>query len=185
MRRVKPRLEPVIETGRLVLRPLRGTDLGDIVAGIGDLAVSRMLARVPYPYARSDGEDFLGKARRNAVSGRSFFLIVEYDGRLIGGIGIGAMPYICEFGYWLARPHWGKGFATEASRAVLAYGFDVLRLRLVRSGVFVDNPASLRVQHKLGFRRVGVGLKRSLARGSEVAHIDTVLTPARFRQSVR
>ena len=58
------------------------------------------------------------------------------DGRLIGGMGIGSLPGYCEFGYWLAHSAWGKGFATEAGRAVLAYGFDVLGLRLVRSGVF-------------------------------------------------
>ena len=185
MRHVKPQLEPIIETRRLTLRPLHESDLDDIVAGIGDFAVSRMLARVPHPYGRLDAENFLRKATRNALAGTSFFLIVEHQGRLAGAIGVGAMPYICEFGYWLGRAHWGHGFATEAARAILAYGFDVLRLSLVRSGVFVDNPASLRVQQKLGFRRIGVGIKRSLARNSEVAHIDTVLTPARFRDANR
>ena len=53
------------------------------------------------------------------------------------------------------------------------------------SGVFVDNPASLRIQEKLGFRPVGRNWKRSLARGAAVEHTDTVLTPARFRQAMR
>jgi RimJ/RimL family protein N-acetyltransferase len=162
---------------------MRESDRDDIVAGIGDFAVSRMLARVPYPYGPKDADDFLAKATRNALAGTSLFLIVEREGHLAGGIGIGAMPHVCEFGYWLARPFWGRGFATEAARAVLAYTFEILGLRLVRSGVFADNPASLRVQAKLGFRKVGVGLKRSLARQTEVAHIDTVLVPARFWQA--
>jgi RimJ/RimL family protein N-acetyltransferase len=183
MRRVNPRLEPVIETRRLRLRPLREADLDDIVAGIGDLAVSRMLARVPYPYARIDAENFLSKATRNALAGTSFFLIIEREGSFAGALGIGAMPYVSELGYWLARGHWGHGLMTEAADAVLAYGFDRLDLKLVRSGVFVDNPGSLRVQEKLGFQSVGRSMRRSLARGTAVEHIDTVLTRARFRRA--
>lgn len=95
------------------------------------------------------------------------------------------MPYLSELGYWFGRPFWGMGLATEAAAALLGYAFDILSLRLIRSGVFADNPASLRVQAKLGFRRVGASIKRSLARRAEVAHIDTVLTPGRFRQAVR
>ena len=181
MRRAKPRLEPRIETERLLLRPIRESDLDDLVAGINDWNVARMLARVPHPYGRADAEEYLALARRNADTGRSLYLVMERDGRLIGNIGIGQMPHISEFGYWLGRAHWGQGFATEAGRAVLAYGFDVLGIRLVRSGIFADNPASLRVQMKLGFRRVGVGPRLCLARGAKVAHIDTVLTPGRFR----
>ena len=185
MRRVKPRLEPVIETGRLILRPIVEHDLDDLVDEVNDAGVARMLARVPYPYGRTDAEEYLALARHNADTGRSLYLVMERDGHLIGNIGIGAMPAVCEFGYWLGRARWGQGLATEAGRAVLAYGFDVLGLPLVHSGYFTENVGSGRVQRKLGFRQVGRSWRRSLARGSEVAHIDTVLTPAHFRQSVR
>lgn len=185
MRRAKPRFEPAIETERLVLRPLRDHDLGDLVAGINDAAVTHMLARVPFPYRRSDADAFLSASRRGVASGRSLFFVVEYRQRLIGGIGIDAIPYVSELGYWLGKADWGKGFASEASLAVLAHAFEVRNLPSVRSGGFADNPASLRVQRKLAFRRIGPGWRRSLARGTEVAHIDTVLTPARFRQALR
>lgn len=181
MHRAKPRLEPHIETERLLLRPIRETDLDDLVAEVNDWDVARMLSRVPHPYGRPDAKEYLTLARRNADIGRSIYLVMERDGRLIGNIGIGAMPTICEFGYWLGRAHWGQGLATEAGRAVLGYGFDVLGIRLVRSGIFADNLASLRVQMKLGFRRVGSGPRHCLARGTKVAHIDTVLTPGHFR----
>lgn len=185
MRRTKPQLEPIIETARLTLRPLGETDLDDIVVGIGDLAVSRMLARVPHPYTRAHAEAFFAAATRNAKAGSSLFLIVERNGRVAGGMGVEAMPYTCEFGYWLSRPHWGKGLATEAATAVLAYAFAALDLSLVRSGYFAENAGSRRVQDKLGFRQIGVSTMLSLARGAAVPHIDTVLTSARFRQAVR
>ena len=92
MRRAKPRLEPRIETRRLILRPLRDSNLGDIVAGIGDLAVARMLSRVPHPYRLADAEAFLDSTQQSVSSGRSLVLVIERGGRLIGGIG---MPSRC------------------------------------------------------------------------------------------
>jgi RimJ/RimL family protein N-acetyltransferase len=185
MLRAKPLLEPVIETRRLTLRPPRDADLDDIVAGIGDLAVSRMLARVPYPYRRADAEAFLRACKTSLAAGSGLNLAIEHAGRAIGGIGIHDMPHHTELGYWLRRAAWDNGFATEAAVAVLTYAFDALRLPLIRSGYFVGNAGSARVQRKLGFMPVGRRLLHSLARGTEVTHIDTVLTAARFRQAVR
>lgn len=185
MQHMKRRLEPTIGTRRLTLRPPRESDLDDIVAGIGDLSVSRMLARVPHPYTRTDAARFLHACGANLRAGSGLNLTIEHAGRAIGGVGIHDMPHHTELGYWLRRTSWGQGFATEAADAVLAYGFDALCLPLIRSGYFVQNAGSARVQRKLGFMPIGRSLRRSLARGTEVAHIDTVLTPASFRQAFR
>lgn len=182
---MKRRLEPVIRTRRLTLRPFDAADLDAIVAGVGDVAVLRLLARVPHLYRRSDGEAFLSFVRNRARTGSDLPLAIEYEGGLIGGISIDKIPRRCELGYWIAKPAWGRGFATEAARAILAYGFGVLGLPLVRSGFFTANAGSRRVQEKLGFRPVGTGKRLSLAQGTEVAHIDTVLPPARFRNGAR
>jgi RimJ/RimL family protein N-acetyltransferase len=185
MHRVNPRLDLVIRTRRLTLRPLRESDLDDIVAGIGDLPVSRMLSRVPHPYTRTDAVRFLQASRAGLRGGSGLSLTIEHAGRAIGGIGIHEIPHVLELGYWLRRTSWGSGFATEAARAVLAYAFAALHLPLIRSGYFVQNTGSARVQRKLGFMPVGQSVRHSLAQGTEVAHIDTVLTPARFRQAQR
>jgi RimJ/RimL family protein N-acetyltransferase len=182
---VKPRRDPVIITARLTLRLPRESDVDALMGGIGDPAVSRMLVRVPFPYYESDAEAFIALARRRAQAGRSLNLAIIHDGRLIGGIGINTMPVYCEIGYWLGRRWWGQGFATEAGEAVVAFGFDVLGLRLLRSGVFADNHASLGVQRKLGFSVIGRSLRPSLARQAVVAHIDTVLTRRRYQAFAR
>jgi RimJ/RimL family protein N-acetyltransferase len=179
---VKRRHAPVLATERLVLRPSRGSDREAMARGLNDAGVARMLARVPWPYTLADADRFLAMAAAEDAR-HNFTRIIERDGRAIGCISLGEMPRVVELGYWLARDSWGVGLATEAARALIAHAFDALGLRLVRSGVFADNAASLRVQVKLGFRPVGRSLRRSLARGSLVAHIDTVLTPARFRQA--
>jgi RimJ/RimL family protein N-acetyltransferase len=167
-----------IATERLVLRPVAQADLDAIVAGIGDLDVSRMLARVPYPYGRRDAESFFAATREAA--GRNIALTILDDGGVVGGLGLTGLRSEREFGYWLAKPAWGKGYATEAGRAFLAYLFDEAGLDVVRSGVFHDNPASLRVQAKLGFQRIGTHLVRCLARGRDIEHIDTILTRDRY-----
>jgi [ribosomal protein S5]-alanine N-acetyltransferase len=177
---VKPRLDPTIQTARLTLRPPRASDADDIVAGVGDPAVAGMLARVPLPYAVAQAEDFVGYAARSAHEGRNLILAVDC-GRLVGIVSIEGMPRRCELGYWLARPVWGRGFATEAAGAVLAYGFGVLGLKLIRSTVNTKNRASLHVQQKLGFATIGRSMRHSLARAHDVACIDTVLPRARFQ----
>jgi RimJ/RimL family protein N-acetyltransferase len=178
---VNPQRDPIIRTARLTLRLLRESDADDLVAGLGDPAVSQMLARVPHPYRRQDAEAFIALARQRAQAETHLNLAIVHDGRVVGGIGINAMPITCEIGYWLARPCWGRGFATEAARAILAYGFEVFGLKLIRSGVYTENRASLRVQQKLGFAVIGRSMRHSLARGKAVPHIDTVLTRARFQ----
>ena len=72
-----------------------------------------------------------------------------------------------ELGYWIARRHWGRGIATEASRALLDIA-RTLRLPRLQASHFLDNPASGRVLEKLGFEPVGITAPRmSCARGAD------------------
>ena len=75
--------------------------------------------------------------------------------RLIGGIGVAERDGEAELGYWIVPSHWGRGYATEAGRAVIAAARDSLRIDRLVSGHFVDNPASGRVLRKLGFVATG------------------------------
>lgn len=174
--------DPRIETARLVLRRPTEIDLDDIVAEVNDFAVVRMLARVPYPYARADAEDFLAWSQ---TSRNDLNLVVEEDGAVIGCISLYDISSAREFGYWLGKAHWGRGLGTEAARAFLGFCFDGLGVDTIHSGAFIDNPTSLRLQEKLGFKRTGMTHQISMARGVEVEHIDTVLTRARFDGATR
>jgi RimJ/RimL family protein N-acetyltransferase len=183
MRPRKRRLEPpTIETKRLVLRPLCASDLDAIVANVSDYDIAKMTTRIPHPYSEADGRTFL-TAQSNATDAVN--LAVEHEGTMVGIASLFSLPYRSEIGYWFAKSVWGKGIATETGRALLAYGFESLGLPVVHYRVFADNPASARVAEKLGFRRIGFGISRSLARGAEVAHIHSVLPAARFRAANR
>jgi RimJ/RimL family protein N-acetyltransferase len=172
----------MIETARLLLRPPSLGDRDAIVAGVGDLAVSRMLARVPHPYGPADAEAWLADMEPAFAAGTELPFLLVREGEVIGcvalhGVAAGAVG---DFGYWLARPHWGRGYATEAARAVLAFAFDRLGAERVPSRVFAENAASWNVQRKLGFTVVAAGKGFSLARGAEVDDLETVLFRANF-----
>ncbi|HYD36094.1 MAG TPA: GNAT family N-acetyltransferase [Allosphingosinicella sp.] len=156
-------------TERLLLRPGWKEDAPALFQAICDPRIVRNLAQAPWPYRFTDAEAFLARETAPHEARCLIFLRTASAPRLIGGIGIGSMPGSQhELGYWIARSHWGQGFATEAGRAVIANARHSLRLKRLSAGHFVDNPASGRVLAKLGFQPVGATAPRySAGRGAE------------------
>jgi RimJ/RimL family protein N-acetyltransferase len=155
-------------TERLLLRPGWIEDAPALFRAIADERIVRNLATAPWPYTLADAETFLGRERGPRDAACLIFLRTRGAPRLIGGVGIGPMPDGGrELGYWLSRRYWGLGFATEASRAMVAVARHSLRLKKLHSGHFLDNPASGRVLVKLGFRPTGVTRRYSAGRGEE------------------
>ena len=85
-----------------------------------------------------------------------------------------------EFGYWLGKPFWGRGYATEAAHRLVTYAFEALDLETVHAGWFFDNPASGHVLAKLGARHNGSAMRDCRARGMAVLCHDMLLTRADF-----
>ncbi|HEY0130795.1 MAG TPA: GNAT family N-acetyltransferase [Allosphingosinicella sp.] len=145
-----------VRTERLLLRPGWSQDAPALFQAIADERIVRNLATAPWPYRLGDAESFLATERRPTEASLLIFLRSGGEAGLIGGIGFGRRPTgRIEFGYWIARRHWGRGYATEAGRAVLAMARHSLRLKGLDAGHFLDNPASGRVLEKLGFRPTG------------------------------
>ena len=157
-------------TERLLLRPGWGEDSSALFEAICDERIVRNLANAPWPYRPADADAFLARERGPLDAACLIFLRGDGAPRLIGGIGFGRMPSgELEFGYWIARPFWGRGFATEAGRAVIAHARHALRLPGLSAGHFIDNPASGRVLAKLGFRPTGATVRRHSAGRGETA----------------
>ena len=169
----------ILVTKRLTLRPPLEVDIDDIAEFIGNRNVSRMLARVPFPYFRKDAEGWIDRATQNIAAGQDLVFTIHRE-RLIGIISLEGLDGVPELGYWLAEPAWGKGFATEAGAAVLAHAYATRDIDLVRSAVFKENDASFNVQKKLGFRLTGNGLKWSVARNEMTPEYLTELTRRDF-----
>lgn len=141
-------------TDRLLLRPGWKDDAAALATAIGEYAVVSKLARAPWPYGLTDAEEFLA-AESRALPNALIFARTRGAPRLVGGIGLDQTDAGVELGYWIARPYWGLGFATEAARAVIAMADNSLRLPYLVAGHFVDNPASAHVLRKLGFEPTG------------------------------
>lgn len=153
-----------IRTERLFLRPGWPEDWEELLARIDDERVVRNLARAPWPYTAEDAREFAARAQDR----RHPHFFVTRPGRkgsqLVGVCGIHGSDAGTEFGYWIARTYWNRGYATEAGSAVLRIA-RVLGHQCVRARHFVDNPASGRVLRKLGFIPTGErGLIRSPGR---------------------
>ncbi|WP_062732210.1 GNAT family N-acetyltransferase [Sphingobium abikonense] len=156
-------------TPRLLLRPGWMEDAPALAGAINDPAVLRNLSHVPNPYGVEDAQRFLALPHHPLMPRLLAFSRTRGAPRLIGGCGLHrGEDGVPELGYWIARPYWGLGFATEAARAVvgMARASGVGTLRAVHCA---DNPASGNVLRKLGFRFTGETQRRhSLGRGTMV-----------------
>jgi RimJ/RimL family protein N-acetyltransferase len=156
-------------TDRLLLRPGWAEDAPALAQAIGDELIVRNLAVVPWPYSLRDAEAFLAAPRDPLLPSLLIFERTDGAPLLVGSCGLGRRASgSVELGYWIARPHWGQGFATEAGWALLAIA-SALGLTRLEASHFLDNPASGRVLEKLGFRSSGLIAPRlSCARGTEI-----------------
>ncbi|MEO0464687.1 MAG: GNAT family N-acetyltransferase [Pseudomonadota bacterium] len=153
---------------RLLLRPIWPEDWRGILGGIADEGVVRNLSRAPWPYGEADARKFASLSI-GAMTPR-FIVSRAADAALVGCIGIDALDDradVVELGYWIARDHWGRGYATEAGRAVLEIARTLGHTQIIASH-FLDNPASGRVLEKLGFAPTGrTVMRHSCGRDAE------------------
>lgn len=157
-------------TERLLLRPAWPEDWQAVHSGIADEGVVRNLARAPWPYLPEDARQFVELPVDPLLP--RFLITRSRDAALVGCIGIHESGSEIELGYWIARRHWGQGYATEAGRGVLEVAATLGHKRVAASH-FRDNPASGRVLTKLGFRPTGKTAKRySCGRGEEAPAIQ-------------
>ncbi len=144
-----------MRSDRLFLRPIFPEDWRGVYVGIAVESIVRNLARAPWPYAKRDAQEFCERARFG--EGHRFAITApeEKGAPLVGLIGIDPTSDDgVELGYWIGEAWQGRGFATEAGRAVLAIT-DALNIESVEAGHFLDNPASGHVLRKLGFDETG------------------------------
>ena len=147
-----------ITTERLLLREFEPDDWRAVLEYQRDPLYLRY-----YPWedrTENDARDFVGMFlgwQRETPRRRFQLAIVRRDtGRLIGNCGLRRKPdsdVEADIGYELSPDCWGRGYATEAARAMVSFGFDDLGLERLSSWCIADNVASARVLERLGFNR--------------------------------
>lgn len=170
---------PVLETPRLYLRPLTMDDFADFYEYAQDIEVSGPGMWTPYPDENTAREDFARLLGLYSYGLMWWALEVKTTHKMIGRCQLAEYDPDdgrAELSYALNRHFWGQGYITEAARAVLQYGFDVLALNRISAQVFTDNEGSIRVLEKLGMVREGRLRQHRRTRGQpEDVYIYSIL----------
>ncbi|MGH8019207.1 MAG: GNAT family N-acetyltransferase [Opitutaceae bacterium] len=151
---------PTIYTARLVLRAFSEHDAGDVQRLAGDRRVADTTAAVPHPYPDGAAVAWIvtHEAAWNLGRGVTLAVTLRDTGELVGAIGLAIVPEhrSAELGYWLGFPHWRRGYATEAARALIDHGFEQLDLHRIQAHHLARNFASGRVLEKAGMQHEGL-----------------------------
>ncbi|MDQ3365399.1 MAG: GNAT family N-acetyltransferase [Myxococcota bacterium] len=152
---------PTLTTERLQLRELRLDDAGAVASGAGDSRVARYLIQVPSPYPVTLARRWvIGRVEWWSLGRGVTYGIARRTSpdQLLGTVSLRryARDRRAELGYWLAASAWGHGFATEATRRVVDFGFRELGLARIYAQVIEGNTASIHVLEKLGMVHEGV-----------------------------
>jgi RimJ/RimL family protein N-acetyltransferase len=161
----------VIKTERLILRPVRMDDAPAMVAAVDDIEVSQWLTHVPHPYSMHDAEEFIGSVLGDFPSHAA----IEYNGKFAGMISAQS-----ELGYWLDKPHWGRGLVLEAAEALVARHFEDPSNMQIASGYILGNNRSRKILEILGFANTRVEKTTPLSTGVETNLQKLTLSRARW-----
>jgi RimJ/RimL family protein N-acetyltransferase len=161
--------QPTIHSDRILLRPFCLDDAAAVQHLAGAHEIADTTLRIPHPYEDGMAEQWIAdhedqfRAGTNAV-----FAVVEKQSlELVGAVSltIDEAVHKAELGYWIGRPWWNLGYATEAAASLIDFGFRSLGLNRIVARHLVRNPASGRVMQKVGMTREGTLRKDTLKWG--------------------
>lgn len=176
-----------ITSGDLELRLIRDDDLPGLIALALDGVHDPGFMPFTFPWTDADPAEIPANFARFHWSTRAVFspqrfaldFAVRAGGLLVGTQGLSTHDFAITrtgtTGSWLARRHHGRGIGTRMRQAICAFTFDELGATEITSGAFVDNPASLGVSRKVGYRPNGID--RKVRRGVLAEHQNLVLRP--------
>lgn len=149
-------------------------DAPDVQSLAGAREIAAATLTIPHPYEEGVAEEWIRThAPAYATGDLAAFAVVELSGQLVGamGLAIKGTHRHAELGYWIGVPYWNRGYATEAGRMILRFGFEELGLNRIFAHHFVRNPASGRVMLKLGMRLEG-RLRQHVRKWGEFEDLD-------------
>lgn len=152
---------PRLTTERLLLRPFVPGDGPTVERLAGAREVADTTLAIPHPYPAGAATAWIGGHAAAWAAGERLTLaicVADAPHDVVGAISLtlAAEHARGELGYWVGAGMWGRGYATEAARAVVSFGFATLGLNRIQARHFLRNPASGRVLQKLGMRCEGM-----------------------------
>jgi [ribosomal protein S5]-alanine N-acetyltransferase len=153
--------QPTLETKRLLLRPLTPQDAATVQRLAGGREIADTTISIPHPYSEQQAQQWIAGSADLFAQGKAvvFGMQLKGKGNLVGAVGLRDIDVEhsqAEMGFWVAVEWWGQGYATEAARAVVAFGFEQLGLNRIYAHYMVRNPASGRVLTRIGMKQEGL-----------------------------
>jgi ribosomal-protein-alanine N-acetyltransferase len=146
--------QPTLETSRLILQPFCKDDASVVQQLAGDRLIADTTLNIPHPYEDGMAEQWIEthKPEYEAETLATFAVVLREGKQLIGAIGLRIDRKLNkgELGYWIGKPYWNSGYATEATAAVLEYGISDLGQNRISAKHLARNPSSGRVMEKVG-----------------------------------
>ncbi|MEJ2355154.1 MAG: GNAT family N-acetyltransferase [candidate division WOR-3 bacterium] len=180
---------PTLTTKRLILRPLLLSDADRVRLLAGNRKIADKMLNIPHPYKKGIAREWISTHQAKFEEGEAIhFAIVLKSGEvLIGVIGLNVNKDYnrAELGYWIGEEFWGRGYATEAARAVVEYGFLRLSLHKITSSHFARNPASGKVMRKIGMKKEGFRKEHVIKWGKYEDLIDYAIFATETRNKKR
>lgn len=156
--------QPVLRAPRLLLRAFRPSDAGAVRVLAMDRDVADGTVELPHPYELTHAVEWIaGHQRQFECRVAATYAVTRMaDGVLLGAAALtfDAAHDAAELGYWIGKPYWGAGYATEAVRTLVAWGFDEAGLNRIHAGHFPENVRSAAVLRKVGLRYEGRSRER-------------------------
>ena len=159
---------PTFQTAQLFLRPFTLDDAPVVQRLAGAPEVASTTLNIPHPYESGMAEAWIESHEAAWDANERVTLAMTTEGDEVVGavtLHLNSKHRRAELGYWVGLPYWGRGYATEASEALLGFGFDVLGLNRIQAHHITRNPASGRVMQKLGMEFEGIIRQHVFARG--------------------
>lgn len=149
----------MLETTRLILRPLSRSDASSLQTAANDPKIAETMISIPHPYPEGEAERYIQKQLAESQTVQAFGMEQKSQKRLCGVIELRSIEpehAQAELSFWLIPELWGQGYMTEALQAVLKFGFEQLNLNRIYAYHMVKNPASGKLLQDNGFVQEGV-----------------------------
>ncbi|HEU5303919.1 MAG TPA: GNAT family N-acetyltransferase [Gemmatimonadales bacterium] len=152
---------PTLRTARLLLGRFEPEDAAELQRLASAREIADTTLSIPHPYALDHARAWIANQRRESVRGRAtnFAVRLSPGSTLIGSIGLRDIDpehLQAELGFWIGREWWGQGYASEAAREMIRFGFDELGLNRIYAHHMVRNPAAGHVLRHAGMQREGL-----------------------------
>lgn len=165
--------QPELITDRLLLRSFKNEDAKLVQELAGNYNVSKTTLNIPHPYENGMAENWIKTHFKNwkQMSRITYAITNNKTNQLIGAVSLVEIKGTqAKLGYWIGEPYWGKGYCTEATKALIQFSFTKLGIKNIIAEHLSSNIASGKVMKKSGM--VHITIKKEKDREGNIVNME-------------